>query len=110
MAKERIPLHLNMSTMDMLHAMSEGNPGGLTVMLRMIQADPEFGLITIMHLDDMNIRGPQIWVGFKDHCKEDLPKFVQAIKDRDPAMVATINKECESYGHRATTHAASFER
>jgi hypothetical protein len=57
----------------------------------------------------MGMRGSQIWVAYKDHCKCDIAKFRQALIDRDPAMVATVNA---SQGHapgtpRAATGGAS---
>lgn len=67
------------------------------------------GLMFILDLDDMGMRGSQIWVAWKDHCKCDLEAFKKALQDRDPAMVATVNA---SRGHadgtpRAVTGGAS---
>ncbi len=65
----------------------------------------------------MNIRGSQIWVGYKDHCKQDIEAFKTAISQRDQAMVDTINSECfqpdldyEGYKEKAVTSGASFTR
>jgi hypothetical protein len=90
----REEINLDGDTMDLLTTMAEGNPGGLTVMMKLLENDPIVGLAHILHLNDMNIRGTQIWVGYKDHCKSDLQVFIQAIKDRDEAMIDTINKNC----------------
>lgn len=88
--------------------MSEGNPGALSVLLKL--AEDPMGLIKIFDLDDMGMRGSQIWVAWKDHCKCDMPTFLKCLQDRDPAMVATVNA---SRGHSpdtppAVTHGASF--
>lgn len=98
--------------MAMIVLMSEGNPGGATVMAELLKANSdEVGLALIFKLAEMNIRGSQIWVGFKDHCDQDLELFMQAIIDGDQMMVDTINRECyipdlvkqygEVYGHKA---------
>lgn len=105
----RKKIQLHMSTQEVVATMSEGNPGGLRVLMDILKADPKEGVFDILSLDDMNIRGPQIWVGFKDYCDEDLEKFRKAIKARDPNMVRTINRECHGL-EPAVTSGASFER
>lgn len=94
----------------MIAKMSEGNPGAFSVLVEMLNR--EFGLFDILNLDDMNIWGPMIWIGFKHHCGEDLEKFVECCKKRDPEMVATINREAEMAGRpeRAVVGGASFGR
>ena len=61
----------------------------------------------ILNLDDMNIRGSQVWLGYKDHCGEDIEKFVQCAKNRDESMVEAINANSEEV---AVRHGASFTR
>ena len=93
----RKSLELSDTPMDIILKMSERNPGGLNVVMSILDLPPEdvdhfmgpMGLL--LDLDDMNIRGSQIWLAYKDHCKEDLPTLVKAIRDRDPQMVKTIN-------------------
>ncbi|MDJ0952458.1 MAG: hypothetical protein QNJ81_02140 [Acidimicrobiia bacterium] len=92
MAREKIDLKDNLK--DVIVKMAEGNPGGLTVMMKIMEVDPMDGLFRLLDLDDMNIRGSQIWVGYKDHCGQDIATFIEKIKDRDPEMVDTINREC----------------
>ncbi len=84
-----------MSTEDMLLAMSEGNPGGLTVLLRLARGDGGATAMDILHLDDMGIRGGAIHAGFRDHCGSDMAKFVVCLRTRDRAFVDRINKEME---------------
>ncbi len=71
--------------------MAEGNPGAATVMGAILQKQGEGAYMTLLNLDDMNIRGAQIWYGFKDHCRQDIDDFIAAINSRDEAMVKKVN-------------------
>jgi len=108
---ERKEISLNSTLTDLMVLMSEGNPGAVTVMVAMIKEDPSLGMIHIISLDDMNIRGTQIWIGYKDYCDKDIKKFIEAIKKRDPAMVDVINREGLNGNHKemAVTSGASFD-
>jgi hypothetical protein len=107
--RERITL--NDSPFDMMIKMSEGNPGAITALAELAKNDPMGmnGVMLILHLDDMGMRGSQIWVAYKDHCKQDIAAFIKAIEDRDPAMVATVNAS-RGVGdvQPAVTNGASF--
>lgn len=94
---------------DIVAEMSEGNPGAINVMMMILRDDPQFGFMTLLNLDDMNIWGPQIWIGFKDYANSDLTKFIAALKERKQEMVDCINKEYEGK-ERAVTSGASFKR
>lgn len=96
---------LSEDVLDIMIKMSEGNPGAATVLdylhgesLALLN-DPPGLIVMLLDLDDMNIRGSQIWVGFKDHCNSDIAWFKRAILDRDPDMVDTINAVCGGQGH-----------
>lgn len=89
MNKIRKQLDLSGSVTDAMLTMAEGNVGALTVLQKLIKAD---ALFAALHLDDMNMRGPQIWVAYKDHCDGDLEVFINHIKARDDAMIETVNK------------------
>ena len=106
--KMRSAIGLHNKLPDLLFEMSEGNPGAISVLIG-LQKDP-LHLLTILHLDDMNIRGSQIWVGYKDCCDCDIDKFSEKVKARDQGMVDHINNECASYGEIAVTSGASFNR
>ena len=109
MARKKIDLKT--SILEVLTLMSEGNPGAANVLGQMMQKDPDTGLIKILHLDDMNIRGTQIWLGFKDHCGQDMERFMQAILDRDQQMVDEINFfDDANHTEIAVTSNASFNR
>lgn len=95
---------------DTLIQMSEGNPGAVSVLVQLIKDDP-MGFIDVLNLDDMGMRGSQIWIAYKDHCKEDIGAFRKALRDRDPAMVATVNASRGSAPGTpiAVTNGASFQ-
>lgn len=85
----------DMSLEDVILEMCEGNPGGLNVMMSMMhQLGTMDAVRNILLLDDMDIRGSQIWVAYKDHCGGDMDKFTKLIMSRDLEMIATVNREC----------------
>lgn len=91
--KKRVELSLKNTWMEIIKIMSEGVPGAVTVLVGMIGTDPDSGIYKILIMDDMNIRGRSIWIGYKDYCNQDIKKFMEAVVKRDPAMVTAINKE-----------------
>lgn len=76
---------------DVIVKMSEGNPGALTTLISLAK-EPD-GLMLILDLDDMNIRGLQICVGFSDVADKDFDKFKELVRKRDKDMVRKINEE-----------------
>lgn len=102
---ERAKLKLSDSFVDVQIKMAEGNPGAASVIGKIMRC-PD-GLFTLMDLDDMNIRGSQIWVGYKDHCNEDIDEFILCANSRSAAMVETINNEGGSV-HTAVVGGASY--
>lgn len=104
--RNREKINLDDSFQDIAMKLSEGNPGALTVILKLFADEPD-GIMAILGLDDMNMRGPQIWIAFKDHCGEDLKKLKECVFKRDADMVDTVN--CESgMADKAVTGGASF--
>jgi len=96
-----------MDIMEVVTTMGEGNPGGLTVVVKLMETDKELGFLDVLSLDDMNIRGSQIWVGFKDFAGEDIEVFRQAIRDRNPDMISKINDEMFGFTEKAVGYGAS---
>jgi len=92
--------------------MAEGSIGALTTLMEMYKSDPATATMNILLLDDMNIRGTQIWVGYKDHCEQDMEKFVKAILDKDTNMIKCINEEGlkGNHSHKAVKQGASCRR
>lgn len=72
------------SVIDTLVLMAEGNPGAISVLT-------QIELIDVFHLDDMNMRGAQIWVAYKDYCREIIKDFSKAIRARDQKMIELVN-------------------
>lgn len=107
---ERKKLNATGTMMDVLMEMSEGNPGAISVLAQLLEGNPMDGFTSILALDDMNMRGSQIWVGYKDYCGQDIDKFRAAIKSRDQMMVDTVN-EHQGTGteEQACTRGASFQ-
>lgn len=109
---------------DSIFTMSEGNPGAIKVLGSCLkkQGQMDFMMGTLLHLDDMNIRGSQIWIAFKDYCahgsdritgtNENLNRFIEAVKQRDPNMVDMVNqaslKGWTGTQCKAVTQGASF--
>jgi hypothetical protein len=105
---------LNDSMLDVLAtrkniSMSEGNPGAMSVIAQILESQPTIGFMTVLGLDDMNIRGSQIWIGYKDYCEQDLARFVTCIQNRDLAMINIINAEGlrGNHEHKAVQGGAS---
>jgi hypothetical protein len=83
--KERI--QLNMSTKDMLITLGEGNPGALTVLVNMLsrneEIDPQAALGAIngaLQLDAYGIYGSDIWILFKDICKQSMVHMLAVLR------------------------------
>ena len=74
-------LNMKMTLGETYTVMAEGNPGAMTAMTELVKDDPSFGLIYLAHLDDMEIYGAHIWVGYKDICKFDVDMFRKKILD-----------------------------
>lgn len=78
--------------------------------MKLMKIEEPQGLLLIMNLDDMNIRGSQIWVGWKDWAEENMEKFVSAINDRNQEMIDFINEKmlAQKFTEQAVTGQASW--
>lgn len=63
----------NMSFVEMMSVMSEGNPGALTVLMQMQQY--KNGMLYILLLDSLDIRGSKIWMLYSDSCDKNVGKY-----------------------------------
>ena len=88
---ERAKLDVNGGITDIMQKMGENNPGAITL-IRKIMDDP-MGLFTLLTMNDMNIRGYQIWVAYKDYCRQDYDLFFKSINSRDKQMIRAVNIE-----------------
>lgn len=91
MDNKRKEISGNQPMTEVLTTLAEGNVGALTVLMRLIRENQMSGFLAVLNLDDMNIRGEQVWVGYKDFCKEDLGLFRSVVQKRDPEMVKFLN-------------------
>ena len=106
----RPKLDLNDTMLDTIMKMTDGNPGAIVGLTSLLKADKTGGML-LLGLDDMNIRGSQIWEAYKYLYNEDGEKFANAVSKRDPKMVDFINQELASVGaEKAVTGGASFDR
>lgn len=101
-----MPLNQDDYLRDILEKMAEENSWARWILTRILGKYGKPGIRYILIMDDMNIRGAQIFVGYKQHCLGDLQRFVECIETRDPVLVETINNEGLKgrYPHKATAH------
>jgi hypothetical protein len=76
-------------------ALAKGNWGAISV-IKKLDSLPN-GNRALKTLKDADITGSKIWIGYKDHCREDIQAFAQKLIAKDPAMLNTI-KEAEKKG------------
>ena len=91
--------------------MSEGNMGATTVIMQMFEKLGDDAVEMMLHLDDMNIRGTQIWIGYKDCCGQNIDKFIKCVKERDIKMIEKINEEGHmgNHVHKAVKSGGSYK-
>ncbi len=102
----REEINMTASTKDMLFLLSEGNPGGLNVLMQLVAKSE---LFTILNMNDMNIRGTQIWLCYKDVCGQDMDLLIEKCRNRDEDMVKYVNEQgvMGNHRHKAVTSGAS---
>ena len=106
----RPKLDFNGTMIDTIMKMTDGLPGAIVGLTSLLKADKTGGML-LLGLDDMNIRGSQIWEAYKYLYNEDGEKFAKAVGKRDQKMVDFINQELASIGgEKAVTGGASFDR
>ena len=67
----------NMNTMDIMVIMSEGNPGALTILMQMLKKSN--GLLDILLLDSLGIRGEKIWMLYNDCSDSNMGKYYRTL-------------------------------
>ena len=77
---------------DAIYKISEGVPGAMVGITKLMESD-EAGFMLLLGLDDMNIRGSQVWEAYKYLYNEDAKKFAETVKNRDKNMVDLICRE-----------------
>lgn len=77
---------------EILLKMANGNPGAVVGLIELLKIHDIRGLVAICTLDDLGIRGSDIWIGYKDYCKHDAHKFLELIIARDEEMISFIKR------------------
>lgn len=75
----RINISSDVTVLDSLVLLSEGNPGAATVLIKLgellVDDQAAYGRL-LLRLDDLSIYGPAIWIGYRDICNQDLQAFI----------------------------------
>jgi hypothetical protein len=108
MMSQRQPIKMTDDTESVVVKMGEKDKKTIKVLVKLLNQYGLDGFNLIIDLDDMNIRGSQVWQGYKDYCEEDLNKFATAISTRDPNMIDLINRNASS--NLAVIRGAAFKR
>jgi hypothetical protein len=105
MSNNRITI--NDTLMDALVKMSEGNPGAITVLSRLVKEGGKIdklsffgGLTHILLLDEYEIYGSKIWMLFKDVCKQNIEDMIYIIRSVQLGLTSKENLHIaiNSYG------------
>lgn len=84
-----------------------GNPGATTVLMRCLteysQVDPDSGLgglSALLRFDSLDIRGPKVWMLYKDVCKCDLPTMIMLLRANQLGFIsaAMLERGIDNYG------------
>lgn len=70
--------------------MSQGHRHTLKLLTMCIDVNPYL----LVHLNDMNMRGPQIWTAYYYFAEGIYEKFESCVLGRDTEMVNYVNKAC----------------
>lgn len=89
---------------DVAVKMSNGNPDALSVAVHLIHSGD---ILSLLDADDMNLRGENLWIAYKDHCGEDISLLSEKLRARDADMVATVNAQHSPDALLAQTHGGS---
>ena len=105
---ERLEINADDSLHEIIIKASEDNPSAVMVLMKMLRKLSYGAFSIILQMDDMNIRGAQIFVGYKFHCRSDLDLFIGCIENRDRKMLEAINNEGRKgrYPHKAVAGGA----
>lgn len=93
-------IQLDMSIKDAVIAMSNGNPGALSVCMQILEQgsiiDPQDafgGFGALMQLDMLGIYDERIWMFYKDVCAQHLGKMLAVIRANQSGQVVEANKD-----------------
>ena len=91
-------IKLGMTTFDAIFTVSEGNAGALKVLTDSLQKSPEIDpenvfqeLGFIINLDAFEIYGSNIWILYKDICRENLSKTIAMVRAIQLGVISRDN-------------------
>lgn len=87
--KKRMPILREMPLEAIVQLMAEGNRSVYNLLKICAQTDPNILLI----LDDMGMRGAQIFAASIGFCEGWVPKFISCVRARDPDMINFVNQK-----------------
>lgn len=87
MSYENPRINIDMSTIDVITAMAEGNPGALRVLVEVIKATPEVDpdsalgwLGPLCTMDNLDCYGSKVWLLYKDICGQDVRHMIAVLR------------------------------
>jgi len=79
---------------EIVYQLSKGIPGAIAVLSDIyVEIGRESFLNLARRFKRVNLTGSAIWIGYKDHCGEDLTTFLLAFEATPTSLFGTINKE-----------------
>jgi hypothetical protein len=89
-------LNLDDTIETLVTKMSDGNPGAIQVCIEILakssKIDPQgIPLAGIMYLDSMGIYGPNIWMLFKDVCRENIALMIAVLRSYQLGFITECN-------------------
>ena len=76
--------------------LSAGNPGALTVLCELVNHDPILNIVTIAMIEALKIKGPSIWMLYKDVCGKKIDKTMEVLGE----ISKDEKYECEIRGQK----------
>lgn len=74
----------------------QGNPGALTVCIEMmkngerIDPDAAHPILSIFHLDALGLRGPSVWVLYKDVCGQNIARTLLMLRANQLGFLSAV--------------------
>jgi hypothetical protein len=92
---KRIPLTRSMDLDTTINIMAEGH----APTKKLLKICAEVDHMLLLHCDDMNLRGLQLWAAYYGWCEGTFARFQVCVVNRDLAMIGYVNQG--EWSHRA---------
>ncbi|QRM29046.1 hypothetical protein [Microvirga sp. VF16] len=106
MRTARVRLSADASMGELITVVSEGHPDSVDILFLVFQ-HATFPAAVLLDLDDMNMRGKQIWLAFHQVCDGRITHFILRVTCRDVALVSTVNALTLGEHEQAVCHGGS---